>query len=50
MMFESFAPFEPNEFRIKFSASRWEREQARALRRRVFCDEQGIFCGTTATP
>ena len=45
MMFESFAPFEPNEFRIKFSASRWEREQARALRRRVFCDEQGIFCG-----
>ena len=38
-----FAPFSPSEFRVKFAASRWEREGAYALRRTVFCEEQGLF-------
>jgi putative N-acetyltransferase (TIGR04045 family) len=37
--------FMPCEFRIKWAASAWEREQAFALRRAVFCIEQGIFAG-----
>jgi putative N-acetyltransferase (TIGR04045 family) len=45
MMFDSFAPFLPSEFRVKFAASRWEREGAFALRRAVFCQEQGLFVG-----
>ena len=43
MIFEPFAPFLPAEFRVKFAASRWEHEGAHALRRAVFCQEQGIF-------
>jgi len=43
MIFEPFEPFSPSEFRIKFAASRWEREGAYALRRQVFCEEQGLF-------
>jgi putative N-acetyltransferase (TIGR04045 family) len=45
MMFEPFAPFLPTEFRVKFAASRWEREGALALRRAVFCREQRLFDG-----
>jgi len=45
MIFDPFAPFLPSEFRVKFAASRWERDAAYALRRAVFCDEQGIFDG-----
>ena len=45
MIFEPFAPFLPAEFRVKFAASRWEREGAHALRRAVFCEEQGVFAG-----
>jgi putative N-acetyltransferase (TIGR04045 family) len=37
--------FMPCEFRIKWAATDWEREQALALRRAVFCAEQGIFPG-----
>jgi putative N-acetyltransferase (TIGR04045 family) len=44
-MFDPFAPFAPSEFRVKFAASRWERESAYALRRAVFCAEQGLFAG-----
>ncbi len=43
MIFDPFAPFLPSEFRVKFAASRWEREGAYALRRAVFCQEQGLF-------
>ena len=43
MMFESFTAFHPTEFRVKFAASRWERDGAYALRREVFCREQGLF-------
>ena len=45
MMFETVAPFRPCEFRVKFAASRWEREGAYGLRRAVFCDEQRLFAG-----
>ena len=37
--------FMPCEFRIKWAATDWEREQALSLRRAVFCVEQGIFVG-----
>jgi putative N-acetyltransferase (TIGR04045 family) len=43
MIFDPFAPFLPSEFRVKFAASRWEREGGYALRRAVFCQEQGLF-------
>jgi len=39
------ARFVPCEFRVKWAATSWEREQALALRRAVFCAEQGIFPG-----
>jgi putative N-acetyltransferase (TIGR04045 family) len=39
------AAFEPCEFRIKWAATPWERERAHALRRAVFCVEQGVFPG-----
>ncbi len=37
--------FSPCEFRIKWAESAWERHQAHALRREVFCLEQGLFEG-----
>jgi len=43
MIFEPFPSFVPSEYQVKFAASRWEREQSHALRRAVFCGEQGIF-------
>jgi putative N-acetyltransferase (TIGR04045 family) len=43
MIFEPFERFSVSEFRVKFAASRWEREGAYALRREVFCGEQGLF-------
>jgi putative N-acetyltransferase (TIGR04045 family) len=43
MIFEPFEQFSASEFRVKFAASRWEREGAYALRRQVFCSEQGLF-------
>jgi hypothetical protein len=38
MIFEPVTPFLPTEFRVKFAASRWERDGAFALRRAVFCE------------
>ena len=43
MIFEPFPQFLPSEYRIKFANDWWEHREAAALRRRVFCDEQGIF-------
>jgi putative N-acetyltransferase (TIGR04045 family) len=43
MIFESFAPFAPCEFQIKFAIEAWEKKAAAALRRKVFCEEQGLF-------
>ena len=37
--------FRPCEFRVSWAATAWQREQAHALRRAVFCVEQGIFLG-----
>ena len=37
--------FVPCEFRVKWAATDWERRRAMALRRAVFCIEQGIFPG-----
>jgi putative N-acetyltransferase (TIGR04045 family) len=45
MIFDPFPAFLPSEYRIKFASDAWERRDAAALRRRVFCDEQGIFSG-----
>ena len=39
------SPFVPCEFRVKWASDAWERRQALALRRAVFCIEQGIFVG-----
>ena len=44
-MFEPFAPFMPSEFQVKFAIEAWEKVAAAALRREVFCAEQGIFVG-----
>jgi putative N-acetyltransferase (TIGR04045 family) len=44
-MFDPFPAFLPAEYRVKFATEAWERREAAALRRRVFCDEQGIFLG-----
>ncbi|MBB3408932.1 putative N-acetyltransferase (TIGR04045 family) [Rhizobium sp. BK316] len=43
MMLEPFAPYRASEFQVKFSTSDWERQEAHALRRAVFCEEQKIF-------
>ena len=45
MIFEPFPEFLPSEYRVKFATEPWERRDAAALRRRVFCDEQKIFSG-----
>jgi putative N-acetyltransferase (TIGR04045 family) len=45
MMFEPFAAFVPSEFQVKFATDPWEKRGAAALRRRVFCEEQGLFAG-----
>lgn len=37
--------FTPSEFRIKQASEAWERSEAHALRRMVFCMEQGVFVG-----
>jgi putative N-acetyltransferase (TIGR04045 family) len=37
--------FAPAEFRVKWANEPWERREAYALRRAVFCIEQGIFPG-----
>ena len=45
MIFDPFPAFLPSEYRVKFATDAWERREAAALRRRVFCEEQGIFSG-----
>ena len=43
MIIESLAPYRPSHFQVKFATGAWERAQCSALRRRVFCEEQGVF-------
>lgn len=38
-------PFVPAAFTVKLASREWEVAQARALRREVFCREQGVFEG-----
>jgi putative N-acetyltransferase (TIGR04045 family) len=45
MIFEPFPEFLPSEYRVKFATESWELREAAALRRKVFCEEQGIFAG-----
>jgi putative N-acetyltransferase (TIGR04045 family) len=45
MIFDPFPVFLPSEYRVKFATEPWERREAAALRRQVFCDEQGVFAG-----
>lgn len=42
-MFDPVKPFTASEFQVKFATDPWERAGAAALRRRVFCGEQGLF-------
>ena len=44
MIIEPFSPFRTSEYQVKFATSEaWERDEAHALRRQVFCREQQIF-------
>jgi putative N-acetyltransferase (TIGR04045 family) len=45
MIFDPFPVFLPAEYRVKFATEAWERREAAALRRQVFCEEQAIFAG-----
>lgn len=45
MIFEPIATFRTTEYQVKFATSAWERREAHALRRTVFCHEQKIFDG-----
>lgn len=43
MMVDRVRAFTAPGFQIKYATDPWEREGAAALRRRVFCQEQGLF-------
>ena len=43
MIFDPFPTFLPAAYRVKFATEAWERREAAALRRQVFCEEQGVF-------
>jgi putative N-acetyltransferase (TIGR04045 family) len=43
---ETAGTYMPTEFRIKQATEAWERRDAHALRRAVFCVEQGVFVGS----
>jgi hypothetical protein len=45
MIFEPFKPFLASAYQIKFATEAWEKRGAAALRRQVFCVEQGLFDG-----
>ncbi|HTW27218.1 MAG TPA: MSMEG_0567/Sll0786 family nitrogen starvation N-acetyltransferase [Acetobacteraceae bacterium] len=42
-MLDPFRPFVASDFQVKFATEAWERRGAAALRRQVFCVEQGLF-------
>jgi putative N-acetyltransferase (TIGR04045 family) len=43
MIFDMYPPFVACSCRVKFATDAWEFRRAAALRRTVFCEEQGIF-------
>lgn len=38
-------PFRPGEYRVRLASEPWELAGCAGLRRRVFCEEQGVFRG-----
>lgn len=44
-LLETFPAFAPAGFQIKYAVDGWERRAAAELRKKVFCDEQGLFDG-----
>jgi putative N-acetyltransferase (TIGR04045 family) len=42
-MLEPFRPYLASSYRVKFATEAWELAGSRALRRAVFCEEQGLF-------
>jgi putative N-acetyltransferase (TIGR04045 family) len=42
---DAASDFRPCEFRVSWTGTDWQRRQALALRRAVFCIEQGLFVG-----
>lgn len=44
-LYEQVPEFRPCEFRVQWASGPWMEAQALALRRRVFCQEQGLFEG-----
>jgi len=42
---ELAAGYQPQEFRVQWASDPWMQRQAHALRRQVFCVEQGLFGG-----
>lgn len=50
MIFDPVPAYRPSHFRVKFAGSDWERASCAALRRQVFCEEQGIFAGHDRDP
>ena len=45
MILDPVPRFQPSHFRVKFVTRPWEQRECAALRRQVFCEEQGIFEG-----
>lgn len=45
MLFDPFDAHVPSAFLVKLADAGWERREAAALRRAVFCHEQGVFVG-----
>lgn len=45
MILEAVRPFRCGDVAFKLATEAWELRQYRALRRRIFCDEQGLFEG-----
>jgi putative N-acetyltransferase (TIGR04045 family) len=45
MFADTLCVYAPSEFLVKPACHLWEREEARRLRRVVFCIEQGLFTG-----
>lgn len=43
MIFDPVPPYRPSHFRVRFATSPWELRACAALRRQVFCVEQGLF-------
>jgi putative N-acetyltransferase (TIGR04045 family) len=46
MIFEPFKPFVASQFQVKRASAPWEINGSFALRRKVFCEEQGLFDGS----